>query len=58
MKTFFGGQPHHPDHQVVRQDAALENGGIGPEGAGADGAGSHLTLAQGDPVLTGGSLTI
>ncbi|MFH1602844.1 MAG: hypothetical protein ABIH03_02940 [Pseudomonadota bacterium] len=38
MKTFLGSQPHHPDHQVVRQDAALENGGIGPEDAGADGA--------------------
>ena len=58
MKTFLGGQPHYPDHQVVCQDAALEYGGIGPEDAGADGAGSHLTLAPGDPVFTGGSLTI
>lgn len=58
MKTFLGSQPHHPGHQVVRQDAALENGGIGPEDACADGAGSRLTLAPGDPVFTGGSLTI
>ena len=58
MKTFFGGQPHHPDHKVVRQDAALKNSGIGTEGTGADGAGSHLTLAPGDPVLTGGSLAV
>ena len=58
MKTFLGSQPHHPDHQVVCQDAALENGGIGPEDAGADGAGGHLALAPGDPVFTGGSLTI
>ena len=58
MKAFFSSQPHHPDHKVVRQDAALKDSGIGPEGTGADGAGSHLTLAPGDPVLTGGSLTI
>ena len=55
MKTFFRSQPHHPDHQVVRQDAALEDGGISPKGAGADGAGSHLRLAPGDPIFTGGS---
>src|SRR3989304_5574277 len=58
MKTFFRSQPHHPDHQVVRHDAALKDGGICPKGAGADGAGSHLTLAPGDPVFTGGSLTV
>jgi len=28
MKTFFGSQPHYPDHQVTCQDEALEKGGV------------------------------
>lgn len=56
--TFLGSQPHHPDHQIVCQDAVLENAGICQEDTGADGAGNHLTLAPGELVFTGSSLAI
>ena len=52
------GEPGHPDHEVVGQDAGLEEGGVSPEVRGADAACGNLIFRPFDQVFAGGTFAI
>ena len=58
FEAVFIVEPHHPDLQVVCQNAALKKSGIGPEILGKDTSRCHLVFAPFNPVLTGGTFPV
>ena len=57
-ETIFIVEPHHPNQQIVGQDAGLEDGGVGPKILCQNASGGHLPLAPFNPVFTGPPLAV
>jgi hypothetical protein len=51
--SLLGSKPHHPNQQIIGQDAGLEQGGISPKILRQNTPRGHLVFAPFDPILAG-----